>query len=262
MSNQQLQQQRIVVVTGGASGIGAACAETLAAEGWKVVVADLNLESARAVADRIGGVSWHLDVGSDASVADAARRIEAEVGPVYGLVNSAGIIQKPLRPHELDMDAFDRVQQIDFRGTYIACREFARAMLARQAGSIVNISSVAGSRSMPLHSYSPAKAAVINMTQCLAAEWGGSWVRVNAVAPGYTLTPALEAAIAKGERQVDGALVNSPLRQLVKPAQIADAVAFLLSDRSSAITGINLPVDCGWLAGTTWDMYGGLRQPA
>lgn len=261
MANQQTQQ-RIVVVTGGASGIGEACAEALASEGWKVVVADINLEPARAVADRIGGAAWHLDVGSDDSVGEAVRGIESGIGPVYGLVNSAGIIQKPLRPHELDMETFDRVQQIDFRGTYIACREFARAMLARQAGSIVNISSVAGSRSMPLHSYSPAKAAVINMTQCLAAEWGASRVRVNAVAPGYTLTPALEAAIAKGERQVDGALINSPLRQLVKPSQIADAVAFLLSDRASAITGANLPVDCGWLVGATWDMYGGLRQPA
>jgi NAD(P)-dependent dehydrogenase (short-subunit alcohol dehydrogenase family) len=260
--NLQQNEARIAVVTGGASGIGAACAEVLAADGWKVVVADINLEPAQAIAQRINGIAWQIDVASDASVAEAAASIEKQVGPVYGLVNSAGIIQKPLAPHELDMEAFDRVQQIDFRGTYLACREFARAMLSRQAGSIVNISSVAGSRSMPLHSYSPAKAAVINMTQCLAAEWGRSWVRVNAVAPGYTLTPALQAAIDKGERQVDGALINSPLHQLVKPSQIADAVAFLLSDRATAITGINLPVDCGWLAGTTWDMYGGLRQPA
>ncbi|WP_151445392.1 SDR family NAD(P)-dependent oxidoreductase [Lacisediminimonas profundi] len=252
------QQQRIVVVTGGASGIGAACAEVLAQDGWKVVVADINLAQAQQVAQRIGGVAWEIDVASDASVAQAAAGIESEVGPVYGLVNSAGIIQQPLPPHELGMDAFDRVQQIDFRGTYVACREFARAMLARKAGSIVNISSVAGSRSMRLHSYSPAKAAVINMTQCLAAEWGANWVRVNAVAPGYTLTPALEGAIARGERQVDGALANSPLPRLVQPTEIANGVAFLLSDRASAITGINVPIDCGWLSGTTWDMYGGL----
>jgi len=135
-------------------------------------------------------------------------------------------------------------------------------MLARKQGSIVNISSVAGSRSMPLHSYSPAKAAVISMTQCLAAEWGRSGIRVNSVAPGYTLTPALEAAIARKERQVDGAIGNSPLPRLVRPEEIANGVSFLLSERASAITGVDLPVDCGWLVGTTWDMYGGLRRPA
>lgn len=254
-------QGRIVVVTGGASGIGAASADVLAREGWRVVVADLNLDLAREVADRIGGVAWQLDVADDESVANAAHDIEEKVGPVYGLVNSAGIIQKPLEPYQLTMQTWDKVQAVDFRGTYITCLAFARAMLGRKSGSIVNISSVAGSRSMPLHSYSPAKAAVINMTQCLAAEWGSSWIRVNSVAPGYTLTPALAGAIERGERQVDGAISNSPLRHLVKPEQIADAVFFLLSDRASAITGVDLPVDCGWLVGTTWDMYGGLRHP-
>jgi NAD(P)-dependent dehydrogenase (short-subunit alcohol dehydrogenase family) len=135
-------------------------------------------------------------------------------------------------------------------------------MLQRRRGSIVNLSSVAGSRSMPLHSYAPAKAAVISMTQCLAAEWGPSGIRVNSVAPGYTLTPMLQAAIDRGERQVSGATDNTPLGRLVLPSQVADAVAFLLSDRASAITGVDLPVDGGWLAGTTWDMYGGLRHPA
>lgn len=256
------KQGRIIVVTGGASGIGEACAEALVKEGCQVVVADLNFEQAQLVAKRIGGTAWKIDVADEKSVEDAARGIEEQVGPVYGLVNSAGIIQQPLEPHKLGMEAFDKVQAVDFRGTYIACLAFSRGMLQRKSGSIVNISSVAGSRSMPLHSYSPAKAAVISMTQCLAAEWGAAGVRVNSVAPGYTLTPALEAAIARKERQVDGALVNSPLPRLVKPSEIADGVAFLLSDRASAITGIDLPVDCGWLVGATWDMYGGLRRPA
>jgi NAD(P)-dependent dehydrogenase (short-subunit alcohol dehydrogenase family) len=112
---------------------------------------------------------------------------------------------------------------------------------------------------MPLHAYAPAKAAVINMTRCLAAEWGPSGIRVNSVAPGYTLTPMLQEAIDRGERKVDGAIENTPLRKLVLPEQVADAVSFLLSERASAITGVDLPVDGGWLAGTTWDMYGGLR---
>ena len=248
------------MVTGGASGIGAASAEVLARDGWRVVVAGHNLERARLVADRIGGVAWHIDVSSDDSVANAAREIEASVGPVYGLVNSAGILQKPLTPHQFPMEEWDRIQAVNFRGSYITSLAFARAMLERRRGSIVNISSVSGSRSMPLHSYAPAKAAIISMTQCLAAEWGAASLRVNSVAPGYTLTPALAAAIERGEREVDGATRNSPLGELVRPEQVGDAVAFLLSDRANAITGVDLAVDCGWLVGTGWDMYGGLRK--
>lgn len=253
--------QRIVVITGGASGIGASCAVMLAAEGYKVVVADLNAATAARVAQKIDGAAYAFDASDEASIRDLAKTVEQEVGPVYGLINSAGITQKPLPPHQFDLAQWDKVQSIDFRGTYIACLAFSEAMLKRRSGAIVNISSVAGSRSMPLHSYAPAKAAVISMTQCLAAEWGPGGVRVNSVAPGYTLTPLLEEAINRGEREVSGALQNTPLGQLVLPEQVADAVAFLLSSRASAITGVDLPVDGGWLAGCTWDMYGGLRKP-
>jgi NAD(P)-dependent dehydrogenase (short-subunit alcohol dehydrogenase family) len=255
-------QRRLVVVTGGASGIGAACAETLASEGYRVVVADLNLDLARAVAARIGGDAWLLDVGDDKSVNATALEIEEKIGPVFGLVNSAGIIQKPVDPYELDMTTWDLVQRIDFRGSYISCLAFGRAMLTRKSGAIVNISSITAQRSVPLHSYAPAKAAVVSMTQCLAAEWGPSNIRVNSVAPGYTLTPALQAAVDRGERQLDQLESSSPMRQTVKPSQVGDAVSFLLSDRASAITGVDLPVDCGWLVGTSWHTYGGFRAKA
>jgi NAD(P)-dependent dehydrogenase (short-subunit alcohol dehydrogenase family) len=250
---------KIIVVTGGASGIGAACAEVLAKEGNCVVVADLNMALAREVAAHINGHAWAIDVAEIDSVENAARMIEEKIGPVYGLVNSAGIIQKPLEPHKLDMDIWDLVQRVDFRGTYVCCLAFGRAMLARKSGSIVNISSVTGYRSVPLHSYAPAKAAVISMTQCLAAEWGPSKVRVNSVAPGYSMTPALKTAIERGERSVDRLIANAPMQDTVQPSQVGDAVSFLLSDRADAITGIDLPVDCGWLAGTAWNTYGGFR---
>lgn len=254
-------KQGIVVVTGGASGIGAACAEVLAGEGQRVVVADINIEAAQEVAQRVGGVAWKIDVAEIQSVEEAARSIEEQLGPVNGLVNSAGILQQPFEPYSLPMDTWDLVQRIDFRGTYICCLAFGRAMLSRKHGSIVNISSVTGHRSAPLHSYAPAKAAVISMTQCLAAEWGPAKVRVNSIAPGYTLTPALQAAIDRGERKLEQLLVNAPLNDTVKPSQIGDAVSFLLSERASAITGVDLPVDCGWMAGTSWSTYGGFRMP-
>ena len=251
---------RISVVTGGASGIGAACARELAGSGDLVMVVDRDVAKARDVAAEFGGRAYAADVGDEASVEACAEAIERECGPVDVLVNSAGIIQVPVRPHDLPMSAWDDVVRVDQRGTYVACLAFARHMIARKRGSIVNIASIAGMRSMPLHAYAPAKAAVIAITECLAAEWGPSGVRVNAVSPGYTLTPALKNAIDRGERDVSALTANAALRRLVDPSEIGRVVAFLASDSASAITGANLPVDCGWLAGTSWSTYGGLRE--
>ncbi|MBR1269877.1 SDR family oxidoreductase [Bradyrhizobium sp. AUGA SZCCT0222] len=251
---------RVSVVTGGASGIGAACARELAASGDLVMVVDRDLAKAGDVAAEFGGKAYVADVGDETSVEACAEAIERECGPVDVLVNSAGIIQVPVRPHDLPMSAWDDVVRVDQRGTYVACLAFARRMIARKRGSIVNIASIAGMRSMPLHAYAPAKAAVIAITECLAAEWGPAGVRVNAVSPGYTLTPALKNAIDKGERDVSALTANAALRRLVDPSEIGRVVAFLASDAASAITGANLPVDCGWLAGTSWSTYGGLRE--
>jgi NAD(P)-dependent dehydrogenase (short-subunit alcohol dehydrogenase family) len=252
-------ERPIVVVTGGASGIGAACCEVLAARGWRLVAADIELEGAKAVAARIGGAAVFLDVADEAGAEALAQRLNAELGPVRGLVNSAGVIQRPVRPGALDMKAWDHVVRVDQRGTYIACRAFGRRMAARGGGAIVNIASIAGMRSMPLHAYAPAKAAVISMTQCLAAEWGPSRVRVNTVSPGYTRTPALQQAIERGERDPSALEDNAALGRLIEPREVALAVAFLLSDDAGAITGVNLPVDAGWLVAPSWHTYGGLR---
>jgi len=252
--------KRISVVTGGASGIGAACVRELAGHGDLVVVVDRDLPKAQAVAAECGGRAYAADVGDEKGVEACAAAIERECGPVDVLVNSAGILQVPVRPHDLPMSAWDDVVRVDQRGTYVACLAFARGMIGRKRGSIVNIASIAGMRSMPLHAYAPAKAAVIAITECLAAEWGPSGIRINAVSPGYTLTPALKDAIDRGERDVSSLSANAALRRLVDPVEIARVVAFLASDAASAMTGANVPVDCGWLAGTSWSTYGGLRE--
>jgi hypothetical protein len=101
----------------------------------------------------------------------------------------------------------------------------------------------------------------IAMTECLAAERGPSQVRVNSVSPGYTRTPALQGAIDKGERDVSNLVNNAALGRLVEPVEIARAVAFLAGPDAAAITGVNLPVDCGWLVAGSWNSYGGLRSP-
>ncbi len=251
----------VAVVTGGASGIGAACCRELAARGARIALLDRD-ERVHAVAREVNGRAWVVDVADDVALQRCADSIEAELGPVEILVNSAGVIQVPLPPDRLSMASWDEVVRVDQRGTYVAAVVFGTRMAARRRGSIVNIASIAGMRSMPLHAYAPAKAAVIAMTECLAAEWGPAQVRVNAVSPGYTRTPALQAAIDKGERDVCALERNAALGRLVEPAEIARAVAFLASPDAAAITGANLPVDCGWLVAGSWHTYGGLRQAA
>jgi NAD(P)-dependent dehydrogenase (short-subunit alcohol dehydrogenase family) len=250
----------LAVVTGGSSGIGEACARECAARGATVAILDVS-PAGEAVAKDIGGRFWHCDVGDDKAVATVAAAVEAAMGPAEYLVNSAGILQKAaLKPGEYPQDAWDEIVRVDQRGTYLTCRAFGLGMVERRRGSIVNIASVAGMMSTPLHSYTPAKAAVIALTQTLAAEWGRADVRVNAVSPGATRTPALDAALKRGDRSLATLEMVAPLRRLIETSEIATAVAFLLSGEAAAITGVNLPVDCGWLVSNGWHFYGGLRE--
>jgi len=247
------------VITGGASGIGAACAKFLAERGAHIVIADRNLEAAQAIAKELKGVAIAMDVGDDASVENAAEHIETHIGPVDILVNSAGVLQRTLPPGELTMKEWDFVTRIDLRGTYLCCAAFGTRMAARGKGVIVNIASVAGMGSAPLHAYAPAKAGVINLTEGLAGEWGPRGVRVNAVSPGFTTTPALERGFATHTLQADTLVRSAALGRLVEPREIAAAVGFLVSNLASAVTGVNLTVDAGYRAALPWTSYGGLR---
>jgi NAD(P)-dependent dehydrogenase (short-subunit alcohol dehydrogenase family) len=248
----------VAVVTGGGSGIGAACCREFAAGGALVAVLDQNAEAAQKLADEVGGKAFACEISSDEQLMDTAKQNESGLGEVQILVNCAGIWQGRAGAYELPLQEWDDIVRIDQRGTYLACLAFARAMLERKRGSIVNIASVAGMLSEPKHAYAPAKAAVISMTETLAAEWGASGVRVNTVSPGATMTERMRVSIEKGLRDVDPLTSTAALHRLVEPLEVAKAVAFLASENASGITGVNLPVDCGWLAGSTWVAYGGL----
>ena len=193
------------LITGGASGIGEACARLMAARGAVALIAargavaliaDREHEAAQAVAADIGGHAVAMDVADEASVEAAVADLERDVGTIDVAINSAGVLQRPLPPEELTMKEWDLVTHIDWRGSYLVCAAAGRRMAGRGRGSIVNIASVSGMRSAPLHGYGPAKAAIISLTECLAAEWGPSGVRVNTVSPGFTRTPALEKSLA------------------------------------------------------------------
>ena len=249
----------IAIVTGGASGIGEACGRELAARGATVVLLDRD-ERVHTIAGEINGRSFIADVTDDEGLERCAEHIEDEVGPVEILVNSAGVLQQPLPPERLSMKVWDQVIGVDQRGTYLASVVFGTRMAKRGHGSIINIASIVASRSAPLHAYAPAKAAVVSITECLAAEWGPAGIRVNAVSPGHTRTPALQDAIDNGERDVSLLESNNALGRMVEPVEVARAVAFLASPDAAAITGVNLPVDCGWLVTGSWHSYGGLRR--
>ena len=251
---------RVAVITGGASGIGEACARLLAARGAKIVIADIDEPRAQSIARDLDGVAVMLDAGSEKSIAEGASKSEALAGPADILITSAGITHLPLTAAALPTRDFDQVQEIDLRGTWLTAVAFGAQMTARNRGAIVTIASITGLRSVPLHSYAAAKAGVISLTASLAADWGRYNVRVNCISPGFTLTPLLESRFAKKERDPANMIRDAALGRLVRADEVAKAAAFLASDEASAVTGINLPVDCGWLAAESWQTHGSPRS--
>lgn len=249
---------RIAVVTGGASGIGLATAGVLIDRGWRVVISDINATANAESAARIGAESVPFDVTKEVDTEAAFADIEARLGPVEALFANAGVIQSGGRAEDLPLAEFDRVIAANLRGVYVSCLAAGTRMIKRGRGGIVITGSVTASRTAPLHAYAPSKAAAVHMAACLAADWGRSGVRVNAVSPGYVATPPVLANIARGTRDPRLLTESSALGRMVEPEEIGRGVAFLLSDDASAVSGINLPIDAGWLASAHLTTYGGV----
>ncbi len=256
-----MSTDKTAVVTGGASGIGEASVMRFAAAGWNVVIGDINESRARTVADaaRAAGAAsvtvLPLDLGDEASVAAFAAGAYERHARVDAVVNSGGILQNGIRVADMPVEEFDTVWRINVRGTLLVNQAFGRRMMEAGSGSIINLCSLTTYRASPQPAYAPAKVALKSMTETMAADFGPSGVRVNAVAPGYTLTPAMKERIESGARDPQAILDKSAIKRLVEPSDVAEAIFFLCSDAASAVTGIVLPVDCGWLAYSAYTSY-------
>ncbi|WP_233849150.1 SDR family NAD(P)-dependent oxidoreductase [Paraburkholderia sp. HD33-4] len=242
---------RVAIVTGGANGIGWACAQRFARDGYHVVIADLNARRARERAHELGAA--HLGIGADVAVeADVRALIDACVeryGRLDVLVNNAGNGDQPYPSIEQNVEAFDRLLGIHLRGTFVGCREAGRVMLAKRSGAIVNLGSIAGLAGIPArNAYGAAKAGIVAMTRSLACEWARDGIRVNAVAPGYVATELVETLERNGQMNVRSIEKRTPMGRLARPEEIANAIGFLASDAASYITGTVLSVDGGWHA--------------
>lgn len=252
----------VAAVTGGAGGIGEACVARLRAQGWQVVVLDRNMDLAREVAARHGATAREIDLADTASIDAAAGWVEREVGPCSALAAVAAHLENPHMPENQDEAEWDAILRVNLTGTFRTLTAFGAGMLERGQGSIVTVGSITAFNSSPLQAYGPTKAAIINMSRNFAVAWGRRGVRVNCVCPGPTRTPAVEASYARGERNPDTMIRQTALGRLVKPEQVANAIAFLLSEEADAITGIELPVDAGTLATQLWSLYGGVPGAA
>jgi len=243
----------VVMVTGGASGIGLATAEALAAAGALVGVADLQPHAARDAVEAIsrsGGqaMALPLDVRDAAATEAAVAELEARFGPVGGLVTAAGL-SRPAPAESMDEASWDLVVDTNLKGMFLSCQAVGRRMLAHGRGAIVNISSVNALGGFAGRSnYCSAKFGVTGLTDVLAIEWGRRGIRVNAVAPNGVDTPLVRNGIPPSF--VTEVLENrTPLGRMAKPAEVASVVLFLLSDAASYVTGATLPVDGGLCAG-------------
>lgn len=251
---------KVVVVTGGASGIGEATARRFAAGGWVVEIADQNTSRGKQISVELDAAYETLDVADEAEVNAYAALVLARRGRIDAVVNSAGVLQNAVRITEMNMAEFDRIHAINVRGTLLVNRAFGAAMQTAGSGAIVNMGSLTTYRPSGQPAYAMGKASIKMLTEIMAAEFGPSGVRVNAVAPGYVLTPAMQARIDSGQRDPKLIVEKAALRRFVAPADVGEAIFFLCSDAASAITGVTLPVDCGWLATSAYTAYAAVPE--
>jgi NAD(P)-dependent dehydrogenase (short-subunit alcohol dehydrogenase family) len=254
-----MTDERVALVTGAGRGIGRAIATTLAQAGWQVVLASRNraaLDETAAAVTAAGGTA-HVrvaDVGDEESVSALAAGLAADGLIPHAVVNNSGVGGPPKPLWEVDPIDWDATFAVNVRGVYLVCRAFLPPMIERGSGAVLTIGSVTGKHPLLHRScYAAAKAALIGLTRTLAVDAGAYGVRVNLVSPGPVsgerldwVVTARARATGRSEDEVRAALTaGAALGRFTAPGEVADAVAFLVSDAAAAITGIDLTVASG-----------------
>lgn len=251
-------QNKVAIVTGAASGIGSAIAESFARAGALVYVADCNEAGGAAMVCRIEGQGGQAklavaDIASETECQTLAQRVLAENGNRCDvLVNNAGIghVGSILTTAPADLE---RLWQVNVKGAYFLSRAILPAMIERRAGSIINLASVAGVMGMEARfAYTVTKHAVVGMTRAMAMDHGQAGVRINCICPGRTQTPFVEARLKEypdPEEYLKQMVAPHALKRLALPSEIAAAAVFLASDEAAFVTGSAMVVDGGYMAG-------------
>ena len=242
-------KDKIAIVTGGASGMGASTARIFAREGAKVVISDVNDRDGEALAKEIGGAArfLHLDVTSEADWKKVADTAVQSFGRIDILINNAGVSGSD--PDILSMATWDQQMSINAKGVFLGLRTVIPEMQKKQAGAIVNISSISGIAAQQfVHmGYNAAKGAVRMMTKATAVQFAKDGIRCNSVHPG--LMPAMQTSRMSADPDVRARMLRAvPMRREGRVEEVANTNLFLASDEASYITGTELVVDGGFLA--------------
>jgi len=241
--------EKIALVTGAAQGIGYACAEALAEDGYKIVLVDINADGVNEAAQRLGGgaVGLACDMGEPDAIHALFERVEAETGPVAALVNNAGIAM-PGDFLSYTLDDFDRVLGVNLRGVFVATQRAANAMIKHGIeGAIVNMSSINAQVAIPaIPAYCASKGGVMQLTKVAALALAPHNIRVNAVGPG-SIDTAMMAGVNADPTAMKRVMSRTPLNRVGGAREIGDVVAFLASAKASYITGETIYVDGGRL---------------
>jgi NAD(P)-dependent dehydrogenase (short-subunit alcohol dehydrogenase family) len=244
---------KVALITGAGSGIGKAIALLFAREGADIAANGTNLERIKETASaarKLGrkAIAIRANVGDPGEVDRMVDTVVGKLGGIHILVNNAGVSTGG-PTIDCSVEDWDRTVAVNFRGTFLCCQKAGRWMIGNGGGKIVNIASVAGIVGLPgSPAYGPSKAAIINITRVLAVEWAKHNVNVNALAPGYVVTPMMDIVLKRGVLTRNDMIRRTPLGRLAQPEDIAKAALFLASEDSSYVTGITLPVDGGYLA--------------